>query len=708
LTAAVPPDSAGTLAFFGFFVAAAAYAAVSALMMMSWRRRPLGAWLIAACVLTAAWSAAAAHQALRPDGSDVVVALLELARSAGWIAFLLAILIPTWDGSGVARPKAIVPATVAALCVLIAVIDIRGHDGFIVAVGDTMVDIGLFGRLILALIGLVLIENLFSNTARQRRWAIKYLSFGVGAMFAYDFFMYSEAVLFQRVNEGLVDARGLINAVVMPLIAVSATRNPSWSLDLFVSRRFVFQSATLIGAGCYLLMMAGVGFYLRRFGGEWGAAVQATFIFAAVVMLVVVASSGTARARLKVLINKNFFNYKYDYRDEWLRLIATISSPQSVGGLPDRVIEGIAGIVDSPEGALWRRKDEDRFELLTTWNCRARDGMQRAHPEFTEFLERRQWVIDIVDHRHRPGQHENLVIPDWIGEIPRSWLLIPLMHLDRLTGILVLGRARAPRDLNWEDYDLLKTVGRQAASYLEEHAAARALIQAQQFDKFNRRFAFVVHDIKNLASQLSLMLENAKKHKANPAFQEDMLETIHESVDKMKRMLVRLHENEDEKTRREPIDLDDFLHRVVERCSPGAARLVYDRLGRAVMAPADEERLGTVIAHLIDNAVEAAGPAGTVTIGLVSCAGEAVIEVVDDGPGMDPEFVRHELFLPFRSTKRDGYGIGAFECREHVRDMGGTLEVESRLGAGTTIRIAFRAARPSGRAETAEAGTLVQ
>ena len=633
---------------------------------------------------------------------------LELARSAGWIAFLVAILLPTWENGTAARLRMIVPAAVSLLCISIALIDIYGHGWIGVSFGNTTVDIGLFGRLILALIGLLLVENLFANTAPHRRWSIKYLSFGVAALFAYDFFMYSEAALFQRLNEGLAEARGLINAVVVPLIAVSATRNPSWSLDLFVSRRFIFRSATLIGAGCYLLMMAGVGFYLRQFGGEWGAAVQATFVFAAVVVLVIISTSGTARSRLKVTINKHFFNYKYDYRDEWLGLISTISSQQSVGGLPDRVIEAMAAIVDSPEGALWQRREGDRFDLLATWNCRARDGILRTHPDFSSFVEQRQWVVDLADFRRRPENYGHLNLPDWIDEIPRSWLLIPLMHLDRLTGILVLGRPRAPQELNWEDYDLLKTAGRQAASYLEEHSAARSLTQSQQFDKFNRRFAFVIHDIKNLTSQLSLMLENAKKHKANPAFQEDMLETIHESVEKMKRLLVRLHGDDEADSIRDRIDLDSFLEAVVEQSAVPAGRLTHDGLGRKILVTADEERLSAVLAHLIDNAFEAAGPTGTVRIDLAEDDGDAVISVVDDGPGMDPEFVRKDLFLPFRSTKSDGYGIGAFECREYIRDMGGMLEVESKLGAGTTVRITLPGASVPHPTELAQASVLAQ
>lgn len=240
------------------------------------------------------------------------------------------------------------------------------------------------------------------------------------------------------------------------------------------------------------------------------------------------------------------------------------------------------------------------------------------------------------------------------------------------------------RELNWEDYDLLKTVGRQTASCLAEQESARALVEARQFDEFNKRFAFVLHDIKNLVSQLSLMVKNAEKHKNNSEFQGDMLRTVSESVEKMNDLLVRLHEGGKKAAASAAIDLSRFLRQIVERNSRSNGRLHFASAADGIAVVIDEERLGAVMAHVIDNALD---DDGTVLVRLVSRGREAVIEVEDNGCGMDADFVRDELFKPFRSSKGGGYGIGAFESREYVREQGGQLEVQSEPGVGTTVTI---------------------
>jgi putative PEP-CTERM system histidine kinase len=242
--------------------------------------------------------------------------------------------------------------------------------------------------------------------------------------------------------------------------------------------------------------------------------------------------------------------------------------------------------------------------------------------------------------------------------------------------------------LNWEDYDLLKTVGQQSASYLAEQESARALADAKQFDEFNKRFAFVLHDIKNLVSQLSLMVKNAEKHKNNPAFQEDMLQTVSESVEKMNNLLVRLHEGGRQAAASAALDLSKFLGQIVENNTKAGGRLKFDRDVKGIVVVTDEERLGAVMAHVIDNALDSLdGDGGGVEIRLGTSGREAVIEVEDNGSGMSPEFIRDELFKPFRTSKGSGYGIGAFESREYVRENGGRMDVQSKLGAGTIVTI---------------------
>jgi putative PEP-CTERM system histidine kinase len=696
---------AANIGLVSYSIAAIAFILLTILLVASWRRGWVGAGLIAASVMTTVWSVVVAYDYMTDGSHRSLANVLEMLRGAGWLAFLAGVLSRTWDNR---RNRGIVFPGIAALVLFNLVVDVADA----VAPGSLAatfgIDLSILGKLVVAVVGILLIENLYRNTKREHRWGIKYVCLGIGGMFAYEFFMYSDGLLFQSVNRDLVDARGIVNAVITPLVAVSAARNPDWSIDVAVSRRVIFHSATLIGAGIYLLLMAAAGFYLREFGGEWGPAMQVVFLFAALILLVLTLFSGSFRAWLKVNINKYFFTYRYDYRHEWLRLIGTISSVASGRALSERVVKGLADIVESPEGTLWMYRQNGEFDLLASWNSRVVEGSQAADPRFVQFLEERQWVINLDEYREKPHVYEDLVIPDWLRDTRddlRAWLVVPLLHHDQLLGILMLGQPRVLRELNWEDYDLLKTVGRQAASYLAEQETARALVEARQFDEFNKRFAFVLHDIKNLVSQLSLMVKNAEKHKNNPEFQEDMLRTVSESVEKMNNLLVRLHEGGKKAAASAAIDLSRFLRQIVERNSRSNGRLHFASSADGIAVVIDEERLGAVMAHVIDNALDAIDDHGTVQVRLVSRGREAVIEVEDDGCGMDAHFVRDELFKPFRSSKGGGYGIGAFESREYVREQGGRLEVQSEPGVGTTVTIRLPAI---GMTEKATSDTAVK
>ena len=676
-------------------IAAIAFFVLVAVLLAGWKRGALGGWLMGACAVTMLWAAVAAYESTGYTPSIVLhrtVWVLDLLRSAGWIAFLLIIVIRIWTGAAYASVRLALPVMIGIVCLLSIGLESSGWGLASSSAEDTGFVVGAFGRVAIAIIGLLLVENLFRNNPPVQRWRIKYLCVGLGGMFAFDFFVFSEAMLFHRMNVGLLDARGLALAMIVPLIAVSAARNPVWSLDVFVSRQIVFHSTTLVGAGVYLLAMAAAGFYLRRYGGQWGIFIQAIFLFTAIIFLLLVIFSGGYRAWLKVFINKHFFSYKYDYREEWLRVISTMSSLETAGSLPVRVVEAVAEVVDSPEGALWLQHEANRFSLLIAHNCAAAEGSHAAHPGFAEFLETRRWVIDLDEAAAAPDRYNGLVVPEWLTSIERGWLVIPLLHHERLFGVMLLCRPRAPKTLNWEDYDLLRLVGRQAAGYLAEQTAARSVAESRQFDQFNRRFAFVIHDIKNLVSQLSLMLSNAEKHRNNPEFQEDMFETVRGSVEKLNRMLVRLHEGgKAAAAANTPIELCSFLRQTVERNSRNMGNMSLVCQVEDVVVLADEERLAAVMAHMLDNALDVVGEGGVVTVRLSVDGPDAIIEIEDDGPGMAPEFVRDELFRPFRTTKESGYGIGAYESREFVRDIGGRLDITSAEGVGTTVRISLPA-----------------
>lgn len=696
------------IGFISYATSAFAFLVLTMLTVVSWRRGPVGACLIGACLATMCWSLAAAYNYWAGHDLTKLVATLEVVRTAGWMVFLTSVLFFSRLKGSLTHHWKVLSGSVVLVCLAVIGSEIVGKDYIHNILPEGVPDPSLFGRLLLSVIGIMLVENLFRNARREYRWGIKFLCFGVGGMFAYDFFMYSDALLFFRISDDLDASRGVINALIVPLIALSARRNPQWSIDVFVSRHAIFHSATLIGAGVYLLSMAAVGFYLRQFGGEWGSVLQTAFLFFAIICLALIIFSGAFRARLKDVISQNFFSHKYDYRDEWLRFISTFSLTEGGLSLPRRVMEGIADIVESPESAVWAADGGDKFNLLETWNMAAPQGVQSTDPSFVRFLEEEQTVISLTELATSPDTYADVVVPGWLRDIPRAWLIVPLLHHERLHGVLLLAQPRAPRSVDREDYVLLTTVGRQAASYLAERASARALAEAQQFDEFNRRFAFVLHDIKNLVSQLSLLVQNAEKHKNNPAFQEDMLETVEESVEKMNALLVRLHAGGKEVAVNAIVVLEPLLQKVVNSVAGRNRKLTFESNVNGIAVIADEERLRAVAAHLIDNALEATTDGGRVAVRLLARGSDAILEFEDNGMGMDEEFIRNELFRPFRTTKDGGFGIGVYESREFVRELGGRMEVVSAPDQGTTIRISLPAMQSANDADAGLRGIEVQ
>lgn len=685
------------LGFLSLTISALAYLALAGLLVR-WRGRPSSDdLLILAVALTAVWAAAAALAFRRGAPVAALPWVLEVVRDAGWLAYLMRLLLR--GAPERARRWPYLLGAAGALCVTVAVLDVvltpqapRAAHGY-----DR--DLVFAGHLILALAGLGLVENLFRNTPEERRWNIKFVCFGVGGLFAYDFFLYSHALLFRHIDTELLAARGLTTALTVPLLLLSEVRNLAARREFAISRRIAFHSATLIGAGIYLLLMSAAGYYIREFGGSWGGVLQAGFLFGAAIVLLVSLFSGSFRAYLRTFIEKNFFHYRYDYRDEWLRFIRTISTDAPDMTLPTRVVQAVGDIVDSPDGAVWMRGDDGAFRLLAGWNA-ARWHLDEAgtlvpaDSALAVFLARTQWILNLDELARRAELYDNLALPAWLAGQERAWIVVPLVRRERLDGFMIFGRPRASRALNWEDYDLLKTVGQQAASYLAEHQAGQALAEARQFEEFNRRFAFVVHDIKNLASQLSLIVTNAARHGHDAEFQQDMLRTVRESVDKMKRLLTQLHGQ----TAKKPdspkvVELGPMLRRLVERRRTAAAPVLLELQADGLAVAVEEDRLSAVVDHLVQNAVEAVNGDGRVVVRLVGDGDMAVVEVEDNGCGMDADFVRERLFQPFKTTKGTGYGIGAYESREFARALGGRLEVVSQPGQGTVMRMALPAVR---------------
>ena len=616
--------------------------------------------------------------------------LLEPLRSFAWLLFLGFVLVSSVTDVRLAdrrfRKAAILAASYALLLTSMVLYRIFAGAGAINVLGF---DILYAGFLLISIIGLVMIEQIMRNAHVESRRAVKYICIGLGVIFAYDFYLYSNALLFQGLDVHIWEARGFVNGMAVPVLAIAIARDPRLSLDIFVSRRMVFHTTALLGTGLYLLAMGLGGYYIRTYGGEWGTIFQVLFMFAAGLVLMVVFFSGRLRASLRVFINKHFFHYKYDYRDEWLRFIQTLSSGQPDDRMRERAIHSIAEIIDSPGGILWMRQ-MNRFVPVATWqmDVSSKAVIDSDHP-LIQFMAAREWLIDLDEYERDPDLYSNIALPDWLKSMPRAWLVVPLIVHDHMLGFMLLASSPAQHHFNWEDSDLVKTAGRQAAVHLAQLEASQALAEAKQFEACNRMSSYVMHDLKNLIAQLSLVVTNAGKHKHNPQFMEDAITTVDNSVNKMNRLLEHLRSDVIQAQQESAaVELCDTLAAVVQTMSAGRPVPTLDCQARNLHIHADRERFEAIIGHLIRNAQDATPDDGRIIVRLFRRNEYAIVEVQDNGSGMDKEFIKERLFRPFDSTKgKSGMGIGVYETRDYIHKLGGDLEVISRVGEGTTFRI---------------------
>ncbi|WP_018936893.1 XrtA/PEP-CTERM system histidine kinase PrsK [Thioalkalivibrio sp. ALJ24] len=673
------------LAAASYFAAAVAFLVLAFLALVPWRKRPGSLWVAGASTLSVAWAVHFGLLALQTDITPMAGGAFEVLRNAGWFALLLALLAGRTDSAGQSfgplRTIALITAAVLVVALVLLVLPEMAALGPWPAIAV----------LAMVVLGLVLVEQVYRNTPPQRRWEIKFLALGLGAIFAFDLFLFADLALFQAVESPVWQARGLVNAIVVPLIAIALARRPVRDEAPTVSRQLLFHGAALTGAGVYLLAVGAAGYYLHNLGGELGAVLTVAFLFGAVVLLVVIFTSGSARARLRVFLSKHFFRDSFDYRQEWLRFTGTLSAEDGDMPLRQCAIQAIGELVESPGGLLWVRERDGGYRLDGVLNLGEPDyAPETDESPLVEFLARTGWVIDLDEFRRNPEAYRSLELPRWLRDNPRHWLVVPLLKGDLLQGFVVLARPRAPRKIDWEERDLLKTAGRQLAVYVALVQTDEALLEARQFEAFHRLSAYLVHDLKNISAQLSLVCSNAERHADNPEFVRDAFRTVASARERLERTLLQLRQPHSATVATpRTVDLGQLAREVVDAVGDLKPEPSLEVEG-SLMVRADEEILRNVFMHLVRNAQEATPDNGRITLQLHAEGPWAKVLVEDDGRGMDQDFLKHRLFRPFQTTKGNaGMGIGLYEARDRIVAMGGRIDVESESGVGTrfTLRL---------------------
>lgn len=610
--------------------------------------------------------------------------LADVLRYGSWYAFSLVLFrlnrVPSRPaGMAWMVPIAVAITSMEILALVVAAVGVN--------VRDDASRLVLLGLMALPVFALVLLEQVFRNVSEDSLWNFKPLGLGLAAAFLFDLYVYSQAVLFNRLDDDALSIRGAVHAVIVPLLLLASTRRSDWISKIHISPKAAFHSATLLIAGTYLVFISGVGYYVRFFGGEWGRALQLGLVFLALVLLVILGLSGSVRATLRVFLGKHFFRYRFDYREEWLKFTRTLSAKNSPQEMGQQVIRGLADMLESPAGGLWlKTRGEAAFTQAARWNLAQTLAKEDAESALCRFMTSSGWVINLEEYRSYSRRYGGLMLPTWLQELEQAWLVVPLTVGEELIGFVVLASARTRVDVNWEVNDLLKTAGQQAASFLAQMQATEALLEVRKFDAFNRMSAFVVHDLKNIVTQLSLMMKNAKRLGDNPEFQQDMLMTVENSLDRMRQMMLQLRDGATPPGTAFGVNLDAIIDRV-RAVATGRGRMLEVQSSEAVVARGHGERLERIIGHVVQNAFDATDPNGRVWLNLDRFHGQARIVVGDTGTGMSQDFVRERLFKPFQTTKAAGMGIGAYESFQYVQELGGAMEVQSELNQGTSVTI---------------------
>jgi putative PEP-CTERM system histidine kinase len=680
------------IAFWSHALAAALFASLTLWEL----RRGLGESeqriLLAAFALTASW---AWITSLAP--TSMLAAYSETARNLVWVTVLYR--LAGIDSSEEQRGVKPVYAAVAAVLGLQLVVDalplVVNTDT--ISPGHALIVTAIILRLTAAAGALVLVHNLYGQAAPASRGNIRLAMIALAAMWAYDLNFYTIAYFDPGKAQGLFDWRGLVLVMAAPLFAFGGGQDERWRIRL--SRAATFQSLSMLAIAAYIAVMAVLVTALRDSGVDWTRALLILLLAAMTAAAIVLLPSSRARGWAKVMFAKHFFEHRYDYRTEWLRFTETIgASGPKTPPLGQRVIKAFADILDAPGGLLLVADENGMIEPAAAWNWSGSSNPGAAIPsvEALSFwlsvgAEGRIIDFDAIAGGWSDQRDEGRGIPAQFLNEEQAWTGVPLIHDDRLVGLVLLAAPDYRRTLDWEDFDLLRTAGRQAASSLAESHAQQTLMNAQRFEDFNRRFAFILHDVKNLVSQLSLLSRNAERHADNADFRADMVATLKGSVGKMNDLLARLAPAPDQRPAKpEPTPMRALVaSAIAAKRGDHEVQLLGDG---NLWVMADPLLLEQAIGHLVQNAVDASRPHQPVSVRMGGSNGHVTIAISDSGTGMDAEFVRTRLFQPFASTKKGGFGVGAFEAKSIVAAMGGRLTVESRPGEGSLFTIILPAA----------------
>ena len=662
----------------GYFLAAGAYAVFILLLLAARNKTLAGGLVLLAAILVSASSLSAALQP-KQGFSLLFVLAIETFKLAVWSLLIIC------TQENITSVKAfITQPRVKQYLQIWAGLSVMCWGAALFIPESVKFLFSLF--LLLNLWLLVLLEQLYRNAGVKVKWAIWTLVIALGMVTVFDFVLFAQAAMVNQLDFSYWSARGFIAAIGMPLVLVSTRRIKDWSVDVFVSRDVVFYSSMLLMSGIYLLLLALAGYVINYFGGAWGDVISILFVIFGGSVLAALLITERLRREVKVFITKNFFANKYDYRVEWLKSIEQLEIGES-DDYYHTATHIICSSLNIQQGALVKKISRGQYQCLYQQNFELEQADLQCLVAVDEFCQQHGWIIDVRELAVVEKSYPGLSLDAQLCENKHIDIIIPIFMNKSVYGFFLLAMPVEQDLLNWEDRDLLFSISKQLSNYLSLNEANQSLAESKQFDAFNRMSAFLVHDLKNIQAQLTLINSNAKRHRDNPEFIDDVFETVEVATGRLDKVLTQLRNKQVVESNKKNTDVEALIMSVVAQRNVQqpqvSAELMLDS-----MISIDEETLFSVLNHLLQNAQEATNPDGWVKIVTNMDESSLHITISDNGCGMSADFIANRLFKPFDTTKGNaGMGIGVYEAKQFIESIDGIMQVTSCENEGSHFKI---------------------
>lgn len=578
---------------------------------------------------------------------------------------------------------------------LYRIIRLEGDDGEWVLVSGPGARV-LTVLLLAAAVGVLLnLEKTVRAAVGTARWRIKYVFLGVGLIFGVKIYVLSQDLLFSAVNLELSTTEAIALLLGTVLFAIAFLRRGFSDLDIYPSRSILQSSLTVILVGGYLFVVGGLAQVVMMLGGMSGFPAKAFLILVGIVGLAVLLLSDRLRSSVGQFVTRNFHRPEHDYRRIWTNATESLSSQLNRSGVCKAAARLISETCQALSVTIFI-VDESGHALIP----KATTSPDREEGERDETLGASIEDEAVLDGLRAAGEPVDLEEPDaeWAeslrelitGKFARGGdrIVVPLIAANRLVGMISLADRVNGLPYTDADRELLAAIGNHIAASLLNLRLNEELMRGKELEAFQAISTFFVHDMKNAANSLGIMLQNLPVHFDDPAFREDALRGIGKTVGHINELTERLSSFRDElELEIEEADLNALVLETLDELPIGKEVEVVKDLAALPMNKFDSRQIRTVLTNLVINAQEAVGSAGRIVIESALHNGAVHLTVRDNGCGMSPEFLQKDLFRPFRSTKSKGLGIGMFQSRMIIKAHGGSMHVESVEGEGTMFRV---------------------